>query len=547
MPNFADGIGLLIGVVVIATVADRLRIAYPILMVVVGVGVALVPIHHEVALPPELILLVFLPPLIYDASLETSIEEIREQLRPILVLAVGLVLATMSAVALVVHALVPGMSWAVAFTLGAVVSPPDAIAATQIAGKLGLPRRLATILGGEGMMNDATALTAYQLSVVAVAAGFTVTDIVGRFAFAVVVGVVIGLAVGWAVSRMLRWIETPVIENTLLLILPFAAYLPADRLKASGVLSVVVAGLYFGRYGATSLTPAARLQQHQIWDLIVFLLTGLSFLLVGLELRQVLRTLNHRESGSLALEAVAVVGVVVVVRLVWVFGASVLPARFRIVGTEPPSRTWRRSTVVGWAGMRGAVSLAAALALPTSFPDRDLVVFLTFVVIVATLTVQGLTLPPLIRRLGLVSRDERDLEAFLRTRRALTMAALRRIDEIGLSGGFPPEVVDRLHGGYEFQLSRIERRLVAFDRGRDGDIGDDVDGDLDGIGPGDRAGPVDPEAQLRAELELRREVISVERSELGRLVDRGRISQHVAAEVRNALDVDETTLRPGTR
>ena len=343
MPNIADSLGLLIGVVVIATIADRVRIPYPILMVVVGVGVALVPTHHRVALPPNLILLVFLPPLIYDASLETSLEEIRAQLRPILLLAVGLVVATMTVVAVVIHQLVPGTSWAVAFTLGAVVSPPDSIAATQIAGKLGLPRSLTTILGGEGLMNDATALTAYQLAVAAVATGFTVADVIGRFAFAVVAGVAIGLGVGWAISRLLRLIETPVIENTLLLVLPFAAYLPADELKASGVLAVVAAGLFFGRYGSTSLSPAARLQQHQIWDLIVFLLTGLSFLLVGLELREVLDSLTNRESGSLVLESLAVVGAVIGVRLVWIFGASVLPRRFRLLGPGPPGTTWRQS------------------------------------------------------------------------------------------------------------------------------------------------------------------------------------------------------------
>jgi CPA1 family monovalent cation:H+ antiporter len=551
MPNIADSLGLLIGVVVIATIADRVRIPYPILMVVVGVGVALVPTHHRVALPPNLILLVFLPPLIYDASLETSLEEIRAQLRPILLLAVGLVVATMTVVAVVIHQLVPGTSWAVAFTLGAVVSPPDSIAATQIAGKLGLPRSLTTILGGEGLMNDATALTAYQLAVAAVATGFTVADVIGRFAFAVVAGVAIGLGVGWAISRLLRLIETPVIENTLLLVLPFAAYLPADELKASGVLAVVAAGLFFGRYGSTSLSPAARLQQHQIWDLIVFLLTGLSFLLVGLELREVLDSLTNRESGSLVLESLAVVGAVIGVRLVWIFGASVLPRRFRLLGPGPPGTTWRQSAVVGWAGMRGAVSLAAALALPTTFPGRDLVVFLTFAVIVATLVGQGLTLPPLIRRLGVVSSGDQDTVAELRTRRRLTLTAIRRIEELATSDGFPSDVVERLRLGYEFQLARIERRLGSFDEGADGDRvgggGEGPEAGADGGRVADRPpSPAEAEAQLRSEMDLRHLVIEAERDELDGLVARGRISQRVASSVRVALDLDETTMRPGT-
>ena len=553
MIDLADGLGLLIGVVGIATVADRIRIAYPILMVMVGLGVALIPIHHQVELPPDLILLVFLPPLIYDASLETSIQEIRSQFRPILLLAVGLVIATMSAVAVVIHAIVPGTSWAVAFTLGAIVSPPDSVAATQIAGKLGLPRHLTTILGGEGMMNDATALTAYQLAVLAVATGFTLTDVVGRFALAVVVGVAVGLAVGWAVSRLLRLIETPVIENTLLLVLPFAAYLPANELKGSGVLAVMAAGLYFGRYGSSSLTPAARLQQHQIWDLIVFLLTGISFLLVGLELRPVLDSLTNRESGSLVLESLAVVGVVIVVRMVWIFGASLLPGRFRLLGR--PRRAWRQSTVVGWAGMRGSVSLAAALALPNSFPARDLVVFLTFAVIVATLVGQGLTLPFLIRKLGVASPGHQDTVAVLQTRRRLTLAAIRSIDELRSTGDFPEDMVDRLHLGYEFQLSRVERRLRAFDPEPDPEVVafDEERGDVpDGAGSGEATATTDsqdndPEAQFRKEQALRQLVIETERAELDRLVRRGRITQRVATSVRGELDVDETTMRPGTR
>src|SRR5450631_4292838 len=205
MISIADGLGLLIGMLVIA-----------------AIGVALIPTQHRIQLQPDLVLLVFLPPLIYDASLDTSASELRSHLRPILLLAVGLVLATMVSVAVVIHTMVGGMSWAVAFALGAIVSPPDSVAATQIAGKLGLPRRLVTILGGEGLMNDATALTAYQVAVAAVGSAFTLADVAGKFVFAAIVGVAIGLAVGWFGSRMLRFTETPVIENTMLLILPFA-------------------------------------------------------------------------------------------------------------------------------------------------------------------------------------------------------------------------------------------------------------------------------------------------------------------------------------
>ena len=535
MISLADGIGLLIGIVVIATLADRLRIAYPILLVLAGIGVALIPTHHRIELEPDLVLLVFLPPLIYDASLDTSAREIRTHLRPILLLAVGLVLVTMVTVAVVIHSLVGGMSWAVAFALGAIVSPPDSVAATQIAGKLGLPRRLVTILGGEGMMNDATALTAYQVAIAAVGSAFTLADVAGKFAFAVVVGVAIGVVIGWLGSRMLRFTETPVIENTMLLILPFAAYLPADKLGASGVLAVVAAGLYFGRYGTRSLTAGARLQQREIWDLIVFLLTGMSFLLVGLELRPILDSLVNRESGSLVIEGLAVVGTVIAVRLVWMLGATALPGGEQRFGrSKEVGRSWRETTVIGWAGMRGAVSLAASLALPQDFPDRDLLVFLTFAVIVVTLVGQGLTLPPLIRRLGLVTRGEQDMVLMAEARRRLTVIALSRIDDLSRSERFPDEVVERIRIGYESQLARLDRRLEAMSSGG-------VEGDEETTGP-----EVDMGADgfPTAERELRKLVIATERDELDQLLARRKVSEQVADGVRAALDVDETTMRP---
>jgi CPA1 family monovalent cation:H+ antiporter len=539
--NLADGLGLLIGVVAVATLADRLRIAYPILLTVAGVVVGLLPVHHRVELEPSLFLLVFLPPLIYDASLDTSARELRTHWRPILFLAVGLVVATTVAVAVVAHALVPGMGWAVAFTLGAVVSPPDSVAATQIAGKLGLPRRLVTVLGGEGLMNDATALTGYQVAVAAVATSFTAVHALGTFVFAVVVGVAIGVAVGWAGSRVLGFSETPVIQNTMLLILPFAAYLPADEIGASGVLAVVAAGLYFGRHGTGVLTAAARIQQRQIWDLIVFLLTGMSFLLVGLELRPILDGLSNRPSQSLVVESVAVVGVVIVARMAWMFAFSVLPARLGWRRRAPgPPATWREATVVGWAGMRGAVSLAAALALPSDFPQRDLIVFLTFAVIVATLVGQGLTLPILIRRLGLVTRDERDTVLLAEARRRLTVVALQRIDELDDGDRFPEDVVARIRAGYEAQLARIERRLESFG-GADGD----GDGDGSGTGSGEDGGSgSDPLSDQAAERHARRLVLEAERTELAHLLARHRITEHVAGAARAVLDVDETTMRP---
>jgi CPA1 family monovalent cation:H+ antiporter len=318
----------------------------------------------------------------------------------------------------------------------------------------------------------------------------------------------------------------------MLLILPFAAYLPADKLRASGVLAVVATGLYFGRYGSGVLTAAARLQQREIWDLIVFLLTGMSFLLIGLELRPILDSLVNRESGSLLIEASSVVGVVIVGRMAWMFMTTALPGGQRLFGATRATRSWQETTVVGWAGMRGAVSLAAALALPQSFPQRELVVFLTFAVIVATLVGQGLTLPPLIRRLGLVTRGGQESVLVAETRRRLTVVALSEIDDLTRDDGFPDPVVDRIRSGYETQLARIDRRLEVIGSGEE-----EGDGDLDGSA-GDRNGHVG------AGRELRMRVIAAERAELDRLLARRRVTKQVADGVRAALDRDETTMRP---
>jgi CPA1 family monovalent cation:H+ antiporter len=277
------------------------------------------------------------------------------------------------------------------------------------------------------------------------------------------------------------------------------------------------------------------LQQREIWDLIVFLLTGLSFLLIGLELRPILDSLTSRQSGSLVVEGLAVVGVVIVVRLAWMFAATALPGGQRLFGaTRRPGRSWRETTLVGWAGMRGAVSLAASLALPQGFPQRDLLVFLTFAVIVATLVGQGLTLPRLIRRLGLVTRDQQDAVLVAEARRRLTVSALSHIDGLTRSDRFPPEMVDRIRVGYEAQLARIDRGLEAMSSGA-----------VDGVDPGEGIdSAVDAIGYLGAERELRELVIRAERTELDLLVARRKISERVADGVRGALDVDETTMRP---
>lgn len=563
MSDVALVLGLLVAVVVVVTLAGRLKIAYPILLVIVGGALALVPGLPEVQLDPDLILVLFLPPLVYSTSLGTSRFELRANRQPILALAVGLVLLTMAAVAFVAHLLIPGMSWPVALTLGAIVAPPDPIAASEVAGKVGLPSGLLSILEGEGLINDGTALTAYQLSLTAAAGTVTVLSVGEAALKAVVLGIGLGLVAGVLATRVLRLVEEPLLENTVLLMLPFAAYVPANALGGSGVLAVLAAGLWYLRDGRPVLSATGRLQQRALWQLVAFLLSGLSFLLVGLELRDVVRRLSVGVTGlpGGTVRAGVIIGAlcvtVVVTRFVGVFGFAALPggrARLRRgpggadpagVPTspglpEPRHRiarkvSWRSVSVVSWAGMRGAVSLAAALAVPEDLPYRDVIIAVTFAVIVVTLVGQGLTLPFVVRRLRVVSpacEAEFDL---LRARHRLTVAGLQRLREIDESGG--PQTpdssdssdssdtpdssdtsdaaadLDDLDGSpddpraealarasalYQRQLDRIERRLGEFGETDSGDS--DVDADRGVPGGVDAVPEIETAREVRAAL-----------------------------------------------
>jgi NhaP-type Na+/H+ or K+/H+ antiporter len=603
VPDVALVLGLLVAVVVVVSLAGRLRIAYPILLVIAGGALALVPGLPEVTLNPELILVLFLPPLVYSTSLGTSRFELRANRRPILALAVGLVLLTMGAVALAAHLLIPGMSWPVALTLGAIVAPPDPIAASEVAGKVGLPSGLLSILEGEGLINDGTALTAYQLSLAAAVGTVTVASIGEAAVKAVVLGIGFGLLAGVLATRVLRLVEEPLLENTVLLMLPFAAYVPANALGGSGVLAVLTAGLWYLRDGRPVLSATGRLQQRSLWQLVAFLLSGLSFLLVGLELRDVIRRLGQAYDGLPGGpgRAVLIVGLlcltVVVTRFVGVFGFAVVPggrARLRREAgsgetadapastapglPEPRHRirrniSWRSVTVISWAGMRGAVSLAAALAVPQDLPYRDVLIAVTFAVIVVTLVGQGLTLPFLVRRLKVVSPAREAEFDLLRARHRLTVAGLQRLQELDESagGGRPSgadpvdddeaeddpaaEALARASALYQRQLDRIERRLALF-----------ADGAADADGENGVPEPVpDPEAAratraalptvadppgsdgyedavraaFRADVDAVRET---QRVELERLELRGAVGHQTADHLRSRLDAAELSL-----
>jgi CPA1 family monovalent cation:H+ antiporter len=518
-------IGMLAAIAVVVTLAERTRVPEPVLLVAAGLVVALIPGLPAVKLDPALTLALFLPPLLYWAALHTNVGDLRRNLRPITMLAVGLVLVTTAAVALLAHAAL-GLPWAVAVVLGAIVSPPDPVAAVAVAGRVRLPRRIVTVLEGEGLLNDATALVVYRLAVAAAVSG---TFSAGRAGVELVVaavgGTLVGLAVAFAGSRVLARVEEAAVENTIKLLLPYVTWLAAERLHVSGVLAVLACGLLMSRnWGAIS--SAARLQARQLWDWLVFVLEGLSFVLVGLQLRTVVEGIQGRSPAELAAAALALNLVVIAVRLAWVYPASWLPRRLSPrLRERDPFPGWGPTTVVGWAGMRGVVSLALALAIPTEvagggpFPERDLVVFLSFSVIVVSLVGQGLTLPWLVRRLGVVEPDDGQAAAGARALARLSEVALARLDAFDPDGGGPaPELLDRLRERYRARLAHLDRQR---------DPGDPHDGG--------------GYAQVVAEL------LQAQREELRRLRERGEVSPEVARRLHHDLDLEESRLERDRR
>jgi CPA1 family monovalent cation:H+ antiporter len=352
---------------------------------------------------------------------------------------------------------------AAGFVLGAIISPPDAIAATAIAERLRIPRRIVTILEGESLVNDATALIALRFAVISLATGtFSLGGATAQFFWVAIGGIAVGLAVGWISARVSKPIDDPPIEFTLSLLTPFAAYLVAEQLHVSGVLAVVIAGLYYGWHLPELTSSRTRLQVGPVWEMFEFLLNGFIFLLIGLQLPTVLQRLDGRSIFQLVWYATAISLAVILIRILWVFPAAYLPRLLsRSLRKRDPYPAWQHVTLIGWTGMRGVVSLAAALALPMTiengkpFPGRDLILFLTFVVILVTLVVQGLTLPLLIRWLGIEvdrSAEKEEIEARLKA----NQAALTRLSEIANSRKVNPETVNRLRAEYEDRLGQLE-------------------------------------------------------------------------------------------
>jgi Na+/H+ antiporter len=457
-------VGLLLAVAVLALVARKLTIPYPILFVIGGLLLGLIPKLPKVRLDPELVFLFFLPPLLFPAALFTSWRDFRENLRPIALLAIGLVLFTTVAVAYLAHYFM-GLPLAAGFVLGAIISPPDAIAASAIADRLKLPRRIVTILEGESLVNDATALVAYRFAVLAVVTGsFSLAGASGQFFVVGIGGILIGLGLGWLAEQFHKRVDDAPIEITVSLLTPFVAYLMAERIGVSGVLAVVTAGLYLGWRLPELLTFKTRLQGGPVWEMVEFLLNGFVFILIGLQLPEVLRALsgNAIPIPRLVWYALLISLAVILIRILWVLPAIYLPRLiFKKLCKHDPVPKWQHVTVVAWTGMRGVVSLAAALALPDTirggapFPGRDLILFLTFIVILVTLVVQGLSLPPLIRWLrikddGAVEKEERE------ARLKANQAALDRLNEISEHDAAKKDARERLRIEYEDHIRQVE-------------------------------------------------------------------------------------------
>jgi monovalent cation/hydrogen antiporter len=502
--------GLLAAAAILLAIAQRLRVPYPILLVLGGLALGFVPGVPHIELPPDLVLIAVLPPLLYGTAFFTPLRGLRANVRSISLLAIGLVLTTMLAVAAVAHAVVPSLDWAGAFVLGAVLSPTDPTAATALAERLGLPRRLATVIEGESLVNDGTALVAYKFAVAAVVTGsFSLPDAAGRFVLSVVGGVAIGLAAGYVVRQVRRRLDNPPVEITISILSGYFAYLPAQAAGVSGVLAAVTIGIYMGWHTPELTTPQTRLQGIAAWEILFILLNALLFALVGLQLPAILDALSGSSTGTLIARALAVTAAVVGARFLWV-----LLTGFR--------RSWQESAVLGWAGMRGAVSLAAALALPLTtdagmrFPDRELLIFLTFAVILGTLVVQGLTLPVLVRVLafedeGLTAREE------AKARIHAADAALERLEELVDEDWVRDDTAERLRGLYNFRRDRFRSR---FDPDDDGAV----------------------ETRSADYQRLRRELLDAERRAVLDLRRSGRIDDDVMRRVVRDLDLEDVRL-----
>ena len=511
---------LFLAATALAIAARRIGIPYPILLVLGGLALGFVPGLPRIELEPDIVFLLFLPPILFGAGYFTSIRDFKANLRAIGLLSIGLVLTTIVVVAVVAHAVITGLGWPAAFALGAIVAPPDAVAATAIFQRLGVPRRVVTILEGESLVNDATALVAYRFAIAAAMTGaFSLAQAGISFVLVAAGGVALGLLIGMAAAAILRRMDDPVFSVVLTFLFPVAAYLPAEIFGLSGVLSTVAAGIYLGRHAPRSMSSSVRIAGTSAWQVLLFLINGTVFILIGVQLPTVLENLGSRSPLELVGLAVAISLTVILVRILWVFPGTYLPRRLSAgIRSREPQPAPRNVFIVSWAGMRGVVSLAAALALPTTlpngqpFPERDLLIFLTFAVILATLVGQGLTLPLVIRALG-IAADGGGGHEELHARQAAAEAAVSRIEELAAQWPGHLELIDALRAQYGHRASHDQHH--------------------------DEAATDEAEQELLEHRLIRGSVIEAEREALLRMRETGGLSDDVFRKVERDLDLEE--------
>ncbi len=515
---------LLAVVTALAEITDRVKIPYPVLLVLAGIAISLIPDLPSVEMNPEVMFLIFLPPALYSAAWTTSWPEFKANIRSISLLAVGCVLFTTTVVAAIAHYAIPGFGWPESFVLGAIISPPDAVAATAATVGLKVPKRLITILEGESLVNDATGLIAMRYAIAATASGTFIFWLAGiNFVYVAAGGILIGWAVGW----LFYWIhkmtpDNPTTDTTMTFIAPYVAYVIAEakHIHVSGVLAVVTCGLFLSQRSSQIFKHGARMQAWATWDTVIFILNGLIFVLIGLQLPHILFNISQHSFGTLLWYGAVVSLATILSRIIWVYPGAYLPRllsrRIREREPRPPARN---VFIVAWSGMRGVVSLAAALALPiafsdgTMFPNRDLIIFLTFAVIFSTLVFQGMTLPVLIKRLG-VQPDISSKEVEDKARYAMAAALIEHIEE-NFSLGVDETILNRIKLKYELRIQRLNQEEGS------GKLTDD---------------------QIKNFLEMQRALINQERVFLDEMRKKGELSDEVLRKIERELDLEESRL-----
>jgi CPA1 family monovalent cation:H+ antiporter len=512
----AAGVILLLSVVIaVSGLARRWRLSAPLLLVIVGLIGSYLPFIPEVELNEELVLVGLLPPILYATAIRTSLIDFRSNRRPIALLSVGLVLFTAFGVALVAYWLLP-IPLAAAFALGAVVAPPDAVAATAIARRVGMPRRIVAILEGESLVNDATAIVALRTAIAALGGTVSVFEIGADFAIAAGGGVLVGIAVAFVIGKIRRYVQQTALDTSLSLITPFVSYLAAEEIHASGVLAVVVTGLLLGHKAQVIQNATSRISERHNWQTIQFLLENSVFLLIGLQVRWIVTDVADSTLGfgRIALACGAILITVMVLRPLWVFPATYLPRKIRSLGRADPAPAWQYPAVVSWAGMRGVVTLAAAFVLPETVPHREILILAALVVTAGTLLVQGFTLPRLVRMLGLRGPDRREdtlQEAALL--QEATRAGLAELDKLAAPDD-PEDIVELL------RTRTQERSRAAWER----------------------LGQAETETPTAAYSRLRQGMLLAERARVLELRSTGRIPEEVLRNVLESFDIEESVL-----